>query len=174
MRFSLLFLSLLLTSTLCGQSFNALFIGNSYTFYNSMPDLVSSIAESKGDTLFTDSSTPGGYTLSDHTENANTLSKIEEGDWDYVIPQEQSQLPSFPIGQVESDCFPYAEELVEYVHEFNDCAIPVFFMTWGRENGDDWNCPNWPPVCTYEGMQDLLSERYLQMSFDNDAYFFAW
>jgi len=45
----------------------------------------------------------------------------------------------------------------------------MFFMTWGRENGDINNCPNWPPVCTYEGMDDLLQERYLIMANDNEA-----
>ncbi|MFY7972724.1 MAG: T9SS type A sorting domain-containing protein, partial [Flavobacteriales bacterium] len=29
--------------------------------------------------------------------------------------------------------------------------------------------PNWPPVCTYEGMDDLLSERYMTMAADNEA-----
>ena len=31
------------------------------------------------------------------------------------------------------------------------------------------NCPNWPPVCTYEGMDDLLHERYLMMANQNEA-----
>jgi len=42
-------------------------------------------------------------------------------------------------------------------------------MTWGRENGDESNCPSWPPVCTYEGMDDLLRERYMIMVDDNNA-----
>jgi hypothetical protein len=37
-------------------------------------------------------------------------------------------------------------------------------MTWGREDGDQQNCANWPPVCTYEGMDDLLRERYMMMA----------
>jgi len=28
---------------------------------------------------------------------------------------------------------------------------------------------NWPPVCTYEGMDDLLRERYLEMGEMNEA-----
>ena len=42
-------------------------------------------------------------------------------------------------------------------------------MTWGRENGDQSNCQSWPPVCTYEGMDDLLRERYMIMANDNNA-----
>jgi hypothetical protein len=37
-------------------------------------------------------------------------------------------------------------------------------MTWGRQNGDQQNCATWPPVCTYEGMDDLLRERYMMMA----------
>jgi len=42
-------------------------------------------------------------------------------------------------------------------------------MTWGRKNGDAGNCPNWPPVCTYVGMDDLLYERYMLMADLNDG-----
>jgi hypothetical protein len=40
-------------------------------------------------------------------------------------------------------------------------------MTWGRKDGDAQNCPNWPPVCTFKGMNQLLYDRYIQMAKDN-------
>ena len=92
-----------------------------------------------------------------------------QGNWDYVILQEQSQYPSFPLWQVEQSVFPYASQLSQLIEEYNDCGETVFFMTWGRENGDINNCTNWPPVCTYEGMDDLLQERYLMMASQNNA-----
>jgi PKD repeat protein len=33
-------------------------------------------------------------------------------------------------------------------------------MTWGRQNGDAQNCPIFPPVCTYSGMDSLIRLRY--------------
>jgi PKD repeat protein len=42
-------------------------------------------------------------------------------------------------------------------------------MTWGRENGDASNCASYPPICTYDGMQQRLRESYLQMSEDNSC-----
>jgi len=42
-------------------------------------------------------------------------------------------------------------------------------MTWGRENGDAGNCGSWPPVCTYEGMDNLLRQRYQTMANDNNG-----
>ena len=151
------------------DSLNVLFIGNSYTATNNLTNIISSIATSMGDNLITESSLLGGATLQLHASNSNTNDLIMGGNWDYVVLQEQSQYPSFPLFQVEQDVFPYATQLSELINEYNDCGEIVFFMTWGRENGDQGNCPNWPPVCTYEGMDDLLRERYLIMANDNNA-----
>ena len=98
--------------------------------------------------------------MQSHSTNNNTIQLISNGNWDYVVLQEQSQFPSFPLWQVEQDVFPYASELNQLIKENNICAETVFFMTWGREEGDQSNCLNWPPVCTYEGMDDLIRERY--------------
>jgi PKD repeat protein len=164
-------LSFLQLSSVFAQAItkSALFIGNSYVYTNDLPTQIKNIATSMGDELITDNNTPGGYTFELHSTNATTLSKIALGTWDYVVLQEQSQIPSFPIGQVETICFPYATILDDLIHEGNSCAETVFFMTWGRKEGDAGNCPTWPPVCTYEGMDSLLNLRYRMMAEDNDA-----
>ena len=43
-------------------------------------------------------------------------------------------------------------------------------MTWGRKNGDQQNCPYYPPLCTYQGMDSLLNLRYMMMAEDNHAW----
>lgn len=148
---------------------NVLFLGNSYTAVNNLPELVRSLAASAGDQLSTSSNTPGGYTFQQHLSNSTSTSLIQQGGWDYVVLQEQSQYPSFPDNQVESEVFPYAEGLVNMVKEYNPCGEAVFYMTWGRKNGDAGNCAVWPPVCTYEGMDSLLHLRYMMMAENNDA-----
>ncbi|MBV1923627.1 MAG: T9SS type A sorting domain-containing protein, partial [Flavobacteriaceae bacterium] len=70
---------------------------------------------------------------------------------------------------VEEFVYPFAQRLNDTIVKYNDCAGTTFYMTWGRENGDASNCGDWPPVCTYEGMDDLLRERYLTMTNDNEA-----
>ena len=115
------------------------------------------------------SSTPGGTTFQMHTTNATTQSLINQGNWDYVVLQEQSQLPSFPDAQVAAECFPYAAQLNDQILSIDSCTETVFYMTWGRQNGDSGNCASWPPVCTYEGMDSLLNLRYRQMATDNHA-----
>lgn len=146
-----------------------LFIGNSYTDVNNLPLLVSQIASTKGDSLFYDSNVPGGMTLYGHSINAITLSKIAQGNWDYVVIQAQSQEPSFSPSQVATGVLPYAHKLDSLVHAADSCAQTIFYLTWGRKNGDTFNCAAYPPVCTYAGMQARLRSSYLLMAQQNNA-----
>lgn len=151
------------------QPKKVLFIGNSYTAVNSLPWLVYSVALANGDTITTDVNSPGGFTFQGHTTDSVTLAKINSQQWDYVILQEQSQRPSFPPAQVANQVYPYATQLVNLIRANNPCTEIVFYMTWGRKNGDASNCAGWPPVCTYEGMQARLRESYMEMGLQNDA-----
>lgn len=151
------------------DSLNVLFLGNSYTAYNNLPQLVAQVAASTGDYVTFNSNTPGGHTFQQHSTNTTTLSLIAQGNWDYVVLQEQSQLPSFPIGQVESSVYPYAKKLDSLINAANPCAETVFYNTWGRKNGDASNCANFPPLCTYQGMDSLLQLRYGFMADTNNA-----
>jgi len=146
------------------QSLNVLFLGNSYTGVNNLPQLVSNVALSAGDTVVFSSNTPGGYTLEQHATNVTSMGLIQQGGWDYVILQEQSQLPSFQNYLSTGPAF-----LSHEVSVFNPCARTMFYMTWGRKNGDANNCASWPPVCTYEGMDSMLRMRYMEMGTVNEA-----
>ena len=167
--FIFLFLMCISSMSLIGQSYNALFIGNSYTYVNNLPQLISNIATSFGDTLNYDNSTPGGSTFNAHSTNSTTLAKISQQQWDYVILQAQSQEPSFPPSQVSNDVFPYAQILIDSIEANSLCTEPIFFMTWGRKYGDQQNCAFYPPICTYLGMQQRLRESYLDMAFNHNA-----
>ena len=160
--------------TIFGQSKDVLFIGNSYTFSNNMPQMVSDIALSFGDTMDFESSTPGGATFNSHSTNTTTLNKISQKPWDYVVLQAQSQEPSFPPNQVANDVYPYAQTLIDSIASNSSCTEPIFFMTWGRKFGDQQNCPFYPPICTYTGMQQRLRESYLEMAFTHNATCFPW
>ena len=151
------------------ESKSVLFIGNSYTAVNNLPEMIKLAATSAGDELIFDANIPSGTTFLQHSTNAQTLSKINSKAWDYVVLQEQSQLPSFPDSQVETSVYPFATALNNQILANNSCTETLFYMTWGRKNGDAQNCPMWPPICTYVGMDDLLSQRYLQMATDNNA-----
>lgn len=145
-----------------------LFIGNSYTEVNDLPQMVMQVAGSMGETMTVASNTPGGCTFMQHCTN-QSMTLICQGGWDVVVLQEQSQYPSFPQGQVEQEVFPYAARLVDSVYAHNPCAEPMFYMTWGRKNGDAQNAQFFPVLGTYEGMDSMLALRYGQMAHDNDA-----
>lgn len=163
-------LALLTAITSFGQvTKRVLFLGNSYTGVNNLPSLTQQVTASTGNTLIIDSNTPGGHTFQGHSTNATSIQKIQLGNWDFVVLQEQSQIPSFPIGYVTTNCYPYATSLNSTILQYNPCAETVFYMTWGRENGDSQNCATHPPVCTYVGMDNLLSERYIEMANSNNA-----
>lgn len=156
----LLFIPFGCFSQIPNKKVSALFLGNSYTFYNYLPALISDIAKANGDSLFTDGNNPGGYTFGNHFSDANSKAKINTRAWDYVVLQAQSQEPSFPPTQVNSQTMPYAIKLDSLIKENNSCSNTVFYETWGRKNGDAANCGFYPPLCTYNGMQNRLRISY--------------
>lgn len=166
----LLFLTLMCASqnAFC-KTYRVLFIGNSYTAVNNLPQLLQQVGASVGDTFLTDANTPGGYTFQGHSTDATTLGKIAIGNWDYIVLQEQSQRPAFSDAQVAVEVFPYARILDSMIHAQNSCAQTLFYMTWGRKNGDASNCAVFPPICTYLGMDSLLRLRYELLADTNDA-----
>ena len=142
------------------DSAKVLFIGNSYTYVNDLPSLVTNLANSLGDYVSQSSSTAGGATLSNHAANNNTYTLINSDQWDFVVLQAQSQEPAFPDNQVDSQTIPYAIQIADSVYDNYFCSDVMMFMTWGRENGD----PQWQPISTYDGMQSRLRNAYLRMA----------
>jgi hypothetical protein len=155
----------LLTVSSAGQSVRrALFIGNSYVFVNNLPQITADIARSAGDSLFFNISAPGGYTLRQHSEDNNTLGKIRSGYWDFVVLQEQSLLTAFPDDSVKQEVVPFVHFLDSVIHVYNRHCKTMFYMTWGRKDGDSEDCQWCPPVCTYAGMDTLVRQRYLMLA----------
>ena len=151
------------------QTYDVLFIGNSYTYYNDLPEMISNIANDFGDSINHDQSTPGGTSLYAHSQNQATINKINQQNWDYVVLQDQSQRPSLSPSYVAASVYPYASQLVSLIDSNYICSEPIFYMTWGRKYGDQTNCNTYPPVCTFLGMQERLRESYLYMGVNNEA-----
>lgn len=134
-----------------------LFIGNSYTAFNNLPQIIADVALSIGDTLIYDGNLPGGHTLLQHSTNPVSQSKIMMGGWHHVVIQGQSQEA---ITQ-EGNFYAGMTSLNSLIKQYNPCAVPVLYMTWGRKNGDSINCPNIPVMCTYDGMDTTIKRDYL-------------
>lgn len=167
-RFTVFILMLIAAVQLHGQmekdTVRALFIGNSFTGFNFLPGIVEKIADSMGDKLIFEAMQNGGFTLGMHFNDPITRSEISKGGWDYVILQEQSQIPSFPYEQYMNDYFPNVIKMDSLIKAHNPQSRTMFYMTWGYKYGDEGNCPYFPPVCTYNGMDSLLNLRYRIMA----------
>jgi hypothetical protein len=130
--FSAIFCLAGVISTAQGQkdTLRVLFVGNSYTYFENLPQVVSVISEQTGTVLITEKITIGGAKLSEHWRGArglNTVEKIRNGDYDIVVLQEWS------LGTVNE-----RDSAVFYLGLFSKLARdagaePYYYLTWGRE-----------------------------------------
>lgn len=146
------------------DSISVLFIGNSYTYVNDLPGMLGALAGSLGKEITVDSKTNGGYTFQNHTTDPLTYTKIHSKPWDVVVIQGQSQEPSFSDAQVNAQTLPYALQLSDSIRANNFCSNVMFYMTWGRQNGD----PQWSEINTFEKMNTRLYNAYMRMADSSD------
>ena len=108
-----------------------LFVGNSFTYYYNLPQVVSAMALSQNIILETRQSTVGGSNLEQHWKGEKgtvTRKLIEENDWDYVVFNNHS------LSAIDTP-----ESFMEYSKKFVDLvrqrgAEPVFMMTWAYKS----------------------------------------
>lgn len=166
MRFALYILLLLSCHQLVAQTTRkVLFLGNSYTSVNNLPQLIGNAAQSAGDNLIYDSYTPGGYTLQDHNQDANGTDKIKNQSWDYIVLQGQSQQPITKSWKFNGG----AGALKNHIDKYNSCSVIMLYITWGRKNGDASNCAKFPVMCTYAGMDTTIRNAYYELAGDISA-----
>ena len=149
------------------QALNVLFIGNSLTSRHNLPKLIADIATSKGRTLRFITHTKSVAKLQHHTQNPTTFARIRSRKWDYVVLQEQSQLPAFSPEQIAQDMAPYVAQLVDATVQQG--ATPVFYMTMARKEGDPGNAFISAELVTYAGMQTRINNSYYQLAHHHNA-----
>lgn len=137
-----------------------LFIGNSYTFYHDMPRMVVDIAGSAGCKLKVAWATRGGYRLGLHAQDPVTLAAIQAESWDLVVLQNQSQRPSFKLDDVVMDSLPVVEHLAKVIRQNNPETELLYYVTWGRRDGDQLNCAYYDKVCSFDGHTQALRDGY--------------
>ena len=107
-----------------------LFVGNSYTYFENLPQVVSVLSGKTGTILLTEQVTIGGAKLSEHWRGARglkTRDKIRNGDYDIVVLQEWS------LGTVNE-----SDSTILYLGLFSKLAResgaePYYYLTWARE-----------------------------------------
>ena len=120
------------------DALHVLFIGNSYTYFNNLPEVFSKLAEAGHQKKVVYAmQAPGGFRLKDHWTRTETRNALSTAKWDYVVLQDQSTLGTtyyFEGKQlIPSDelFHPYAVDFAKAIKEAG--AIPVFYLTWARK-----------------------------------------
>jgi hypothetical protein len=122
------------------QKLHVLFIGNSYTYYNNLPQMLAGLAASAkpARVLETEMVAVGGATLKRLWDNGQAQQALARGRWDYVVLQEQSTLGMSKIvdgiAQINDPAEFHAAARVYDAEIKKLGAKPIFYMTWARQN----------------------------------------
>lgn len=108
-----------------------LFIGNSLTYFNEMPGMLSAMAAHEERPLLVEQETPSGMTLEDHWLRTDALKRIWSEHWDYVILQERSGRAAMDRGELFHT---YLKMFADQVRKSG--ATPVLFQTWYPGNDE--------------------------------------
>lgn len=136
---------------------NLLMYGNSYTSQNSLHTIIEDLGVTNAEAL-----TGGGMRFNGHWDNVNTSghswnTTLRNSNWDYVILQDQSQVPGFNRTETswieDKDAAILLADAIE-----SESSESVLMMTWGRRNGDPLN----PTIYSnFTMMQDRLEQGYI-------------
>lgn len=103
-----------------------LFIGNSHTYYNDMPEMVRKMAVEAGIDCEVTMLAHGGWFLEQHAEEPECRFNILYGGYDYVVLQEHAH----PFGP-EERLYEAVRRLNEWIRQGK--SVPVIYMTWAQK-----------------------------------------
>lgn len=149
------------------DSLQILFVGNSYTFYNDLPRIVSKLAATQGIKLAPSRALKGGETLKGHLNHEFLPKILAEGGFNYVVIQDASYTPSYSTADVRKDVYPYAHRVDSLAKAGSPGVQTIYYMTWGHKDGILHHKTDYPLNHTYEGMQERLKTSYLEMAYEN-------
>lgn len=139
-----------------GSEVRVLFVGNSYTSYNDLPGMVAELAASAGTRMTVAVIAPGGAWLIEHSRSPQTVEAITDGDFDFVVLQEQSMAPAYsPVAR--DSTYPAVASLAQLVAGAGSDL--VLFQTWGHRGGNSQVGHG-----SYESMQDAITATYTDLA----------
>jgi len=160
---SLLFISL---QSIAQDTTKVLFIGNSITYFNDMPQTFEAIANSKHDTTQVTVHAPGGTGFIHHADNPAVYDLFRQGKWDFVVLQPGSnESPGYsePIAST----LQRARKMKDSILFYNPCAKIVYYEisygVWGSSASQ---------LIQYNETMDLIRSNLTQLA-DSTEQFFA-
>jgi hypothetical protein len=108
-----------------------LFIGNSFTARNNLPELLAQLAAARGHQVQSELLQAGGASLRQHWNKGEAQVRLAQTRYDYVVLQEQSTLP-----------LKNPQRFHENVRLFDQAikaagARTVLYLTWARQNAPE-------------------------------------
>ena len=142
-----------------------LFVGNSHTYYNSLPDMFVQLVESKGRTADVYELSEGAYKLEYFADTEDELGAVLDGaltemEWDFVILQENTNAA---VSNSDEAMYPYARILNEKILACG--AQTGFLMTWAPKEGLDTGI--FQMSC--QEIQKMISKHYVEISEELDS-----
>jgi hypothetical protein len=138
-------------------------VGNSYIYYHDLPSLVERLAASAipPQVVSHESVTVGGSSLS-RLANDGAAQQMLTRDWDYVVLQDQSQIPG---GARPLDRDATLESLRRYYKPALESvrAKALLYSTWGRRDGDRAHPDLYPDFATMNTLTTAGYEMYREV-----------
>jgi hypothetical protein len=144
-----------------GSCLRILFVGNSFTFANDLPGTFARLALAGGHEVTAGQLASGGQTLAGHLGDPATAARLDAERWDYVVLQEQSEIPASDASR-DYTMYPSARALAAEIRHTG--GTPLFFMTWAYRDGDA--AVGRPD---YETMQRAIDDAYLGIARELEA-----
>ena len=110
---------------------NILFIGNSFTARNNMPQLLVDLAAARGRDVRCSMIQAGGASLRMHWNKGEAVKAIAKGQYDWVVLQEQSTLPVKNAQRMRENIELFVEPVAA------SGAQMALYLTWARRNAPD-------------------------------------
>src|SRR5581483_1738544 len=115
-------------TTMAKRSLRILFIGNSFTARNNLPDMVAKLAMADGNRLDHQLITAGGASLRMHWNKGVAQKLIADGRFDFVVLQEQSTLPIKNPKRMRENVLLFDSAIKA------SGAKTALYMTWARQH----------------------------------------
>ncbi|HBS87163.1 MAG: hypothetical protein A2W91_03010 [Bacteroidetes bacterium GWF2_38_335] len=155
-----------------------LFLGNSFTYYNNMPDIVKGLADSAGINTEITMYAPGGmyvYTttsMTGHDSSATTESYIISENWDFIVVQDNQGGYVWSEGYINPMITNANVVLFNKIKNNNQCTRVIYFAGWAMEGGlpsEYWNSGGLN--LTSDNTADCIKRIYRQFLYVNNTFF---
>jgi hypothetical protein len=138
------------------QSDEVLFIGNSVTYFNDMPEIFKNLAASKGKNVSITTHTPGGTGFVNHVDDPSLYQKIRSKNYKYVIMQPgtgESAGQSYPVSVTAER----GRKIRDSIRKYSPCSkIFLYEIPYGVPSANEYN--------TYFAFQQKIKDSITKMS----------